>query len=67
MLLTKDLTYKIAEDNSVCVHIEGSTADIADAKYELSILEGVLYIFKLVNRHEKDVVAIANKFVIRNR
>lgn len=53
--------------NGVTINIDGLVGDLMLAAYELTIIDGALYVFKLIEKKyngEKEAVLITNNFTI---
>lgn len=53
--------------NGVTINIDGLVGDLMLAVYELTIIDGALYVFKLIEKKyngEKEAVLITNNFTI---
>jgi hypothetical protein len=58
---------RYSNTNGVTVTTEGFVTDLMLAAFELSIINGALYVFKLLEKKydgERDVVLITNNFTI---
>lgn len=53
--------------NGVTVFTEGCVEDLMLAVYEISVIDGILYVFRLKEKKydgEKDVVLVSNNFTL---
>lgn len=53
--------------NGVTINIDGLVGDLMLAAYELTVIDGALYVFKLIEKKyngEKEAVLITNNFTI---
>ena len=60
-------TERFNTSNGVTITTEGTVEDLMLAVYEISIFDGVLYVFRLKEKKyngEKEIVLISNNFTI---